>query len=63
MSLIPRFSHSPKVQARNPKKVYVMDMGLYTENSISTSENMDRHFENLIYFHLRHTQTDILLQG
>lgn len=53
IDLIPRFSHSLKVQARNPKKVYVMDMGLYTENSISTSENMGRRFENLIYLNLR----------
>lgn len=47
------FSHSLKVQARNPKKVYVMDMGLYTENSVSTSDNMGRRLENLIFLHLR----------
>ena len=59
IDLMPRFSHSLKVQARNPKKVYVMDMGLYTENSISTSENMGRRFENLIYLHLRRTHKQI----
>ena len=47
------FSHSLKVQARNPKKVYVMDMGLYTENSVTTSENTGRRLENLIFLHLR----------
>jgi uncharacterized protein len=47
------FSPSLKVQARNPKKVYVMDMGLYTENSVSTSDNMGRRLENLIFLHLR----------
>lgn len=50
---IPMFSHSLKIQARNPKKIYVMDMGIYTENSISTSDNMGRRLENLIFLHLR----------
>ncbi|SBV97531.1 conserved hypothetical protein [uncultured Dysgonomonas sp.] len=53
LEFMPMFSHSLKIQARNPKKVYVMDMGLYTENSISTSENMGRRLENLIFLHLR----------
>ena len=50
---VPLFNHSLKVQARNPKKVYVMDMGLYTENSIATTENMGRRLENLVFLHLR----------
>ncbi|TFD93765.1 ATP-binding protein [Dysgonomonas capnocytophagoides] len=53
LEFMPMFSHSLKIQARNPKKVYVMDMGLYTENSISTSENTGRRLENLIFLHLR----------
>jgi len=53
LEFVPMFSHSLKVQARNPKKVYAMDMGLYTENSISTSDNMGRRLENLIFLHLR----------
>ncbi|WP_369403719.1 ATP-binding protein [Geofilum rubicundum] len=53
LEFIPIFSHSLKVQARNPKKVYVMDMGLYTETSLSTSDNMGRRLENLIFLHLR----------
>ena len=53
LEFVPQFSHSLKAQARNPKKVYVMDMGLYTENSISTSENQGRRLENLIFLHLR----------
>ena len=53
LDFIPMFSDSLKVQARNPKKVYVMDMGLYTENSISTSDNMGRRLENLVFLHLR----------
>jgi uncharacterized protein len=53
LEFIPIFSHSLKVQTRNPKKVYVMDMGLYTETSLSTSDNMGRRLENLIFLHLR----------
>ncbi len=53
LEFVPIFSHSLKVQARNPKKVYIMDMGLYTENSVSTSDNMGRRLENLIFLHLR----------
>lgn len=53
LEFIPMFSHSLKVQSRNPKKVYVMDMGLYTENSISTTDNMGRRLENLVFLHLR----------
>lgn len=53
LEFLPMFSHSLKVQARNPKKVYVMDMGLYTENSVTTSENTGRRLENLIFLHFR----------
>lgn len=53
LEFVPISNHSLKVQARNPKKVYIMDMGLYTENSISISDNMGRRLENLIFLHLR----------
>lgn len=53
LEFVPIFSHSLKVQARNPKKVYVMDLGIYTENAVSTSDNMGRRLENLIFLHLR----------
>jgi predicted AAA+ superfamily ATPase len=53
LEFIPIFSHSLKVQARNPKKVYVMDLGIYTENAVSTSDNMGRRLENLVFLHLR----------
>jgi predicted AAA+ superfamily ATPase len=53
LDFVPVFSHSLKVQARNPKKIYVMDMGIYAENSVSTSDNMGRRLENLIFLHLR----------
>ncbi|MDP3437372.1 MAG: ATP-binding protein [Bacteroidales bacterium] len=53
LEFVPVFSHSLKVQARNPKKVYVMDLGIYTENSVSKSDNMGRRLENLVFLHLR----------
>lgn len=53
LDFIPMFSHSLKIQARNPKKVYVTDMGLYTENTLSTSDNMGRRLENLVFLYLR----------
>jgi predicted AAA+ superfamily ATPase len=59
LEFVPMFNHSLKVQARNPKKVYVMDTGLYTENSISTSENIGRRFENLVFLHLRRRHKQI----
>lgn len=49
----PLFDHSLKVQARNPKKVYVMDMGIYSEVSMTTSENIGRRLENVIFLSLR----------
>ena len=61
LEFVPIFNHSLKVQARNPKKVYIMDMGLYTENSISISDNMGRRLENLIFLHLRRKYKHIFL--
>ena len=59
LDFVPMFSHSLKAQARNPRKVYVMDMGLYNENAVSMSENMGRRLENLIFLHLRRTHKNI----
>ena len=56
---VPLFSHSLKVQARNPKKVYTMDLGLYTQNTLSTSENRGKRLENLVFLHLRRKHKDI----
>lgn len=53
LDFVPLFNHSLKVQARNPKKVYVMDMGIYSEVSVTTSDNSGRRLENLIFLHLR----------
>jgi predicted AAA+ superfamily ATPase len=53
---LPKFSYSLKVQIRNPKKVYAIDLGLFTENSVSFSEESGRRLENAVYLFLR-TQT------
>lgn len=53
IELLPLYNHSLKVQARNPKKVYVMDLGIYSELSVSTSDNLGRRFENLVFLELR----------
>jgi predicted AAA+ superfamily ATPase len=53
LEFVPMFSHSLKAQARNPKKVYVMDLGIYTANAVSASDNKGRRLENLVFLHLR----------
>jgi len=53
LDFVPLYNHSLKVQARNPKKVYVLDMGIYSEISVSTSDNRGRRLENLVFLQLR----------
>jgi uncharacterized protein len=53
VQFLPMFSYSLKKQIRNPKKVYSIDLGLFTENSIVFSEENGRRIENLVYLHLR----------
>ena len=56
---VPLFSNSLKVQSRNPKKVYTVDLGLYTQNAISTGESNGKRLENLVFLHLRRKYKDI----
>ena len=51
--LVPRFDHSLKVQAVNPKKVYGIDTGLVNFNSLSSSPDYGRLLENHVYLELR----------
>ncbi len=53
VQFLPQFSHSLKKQIRNPKKVYAIDLGLFTENSIVFSDENGRRLENTVYLHLR----------
>ncbi len=50
---VPMFSYSLKTQLRNQRKVYSIDLGLFTNLSIVFSEENGRRLENLVYLHLR----------
>jgi predicted AAA+ superfamily ATPase len=54
IDFLPKFDYSLKAQARNPKKIYAMDMGLVSVLSDSFSANEGHRLENLVYLHLRH---------
>lgn len=49
VQFIPKFSYSLQKQIRNPKKVYVIDLGLFEHASLAFSEEKGRRLENLIF--------------
>ena len=53
VQFLPMFSHSLKKQIRNQKKVYAIDLGMFTENSIVFSDESGRRLENTVFLHLR----------
>ena len=53
LDFLPMFSYSLKTQTRNLKKVYAVDMGIYSQNSTIFSDNLGRRLENTVYMHLR----------
>ena len=59
VEFVPRFDYSIKSQARNPKKIYVMDTGLINVVSTSFTEDFGRKLENMVYLHLRRTYSNI----
>jgi hypothetical protein len=59
VDFIPQFSYSAKVQMRNPKKVYAIDMGLVNAVSSSFSQNAGRKLENLVFLHFRMLRKDV----
>jgi predicted AAA+ superfamily ATPase len=59
VDFIPQFSYSIKVQMRNPKKVYAIDLGLVEVVASSFSQNIGRKLENLIFLHLRSAYKEI----
>jgi len=59
IQFVPKFSYSLQVQIRNPKKVYAIDMGLFTHNSITFSEEKGRRLENMVYLHYRRLGKEI----
>src|SRR5690606_41478351 len=40
-------------QISKPKKVYIIDLGLFTHNSITFTEEKGRRLENLVFLHYR----------
>ncbi|MCU0415650.1 MAG: ATP-binding protein [Cytophagaceae bacterium] len=50
---LPKFDYSLQVQIRNPKKVYAIDLGLFSYNSVVFTEEHGRRLENLVYLHYR----------
>ena len=59
IEFIPQFSYSLKSQARNPKKVYALDLGFVSEVATNYTDNLGQRFENLIYLHLRRKFRDL----
>lgn len=59
LEFVPIFSYSQKVQARNPKKVYAMDLGLVNEASANFTDDTGHKLENLIFLHLRRKTSNI----
>lgn len=59
IQFIPKFSYSLKVQIRNPKKVYAIDLGLITHNAVTFSKDMGRKLENLVFLHYRRLGKEI----
>jgi hypothetical protein len=59
VEFVPQFSYSLKAQARNPKKVYAIDLGFVSEVATLFTDNLGRRFENLIYLHLRRKYSEI----
>ena len=53
MEFVSQFSYSLKARARNPKKVYAIDTGIISATSTSSTDDIGRRLENLIYLHLR----------
>ncbi len=51
VQFVPKFSYSMQKQIRNPKKVYVIDLGLFEHASLAFSEEKGRRLENLVFLH------------
>jgi predicted AAA+ superfamily ATPase len=59
VQFVPQFSFSLKKQIRNPEKVYVIDLGLFNENSTVFTPELGRKLENTVYLHLRRKYSEI----
>jgi predicted AAA+ superfamily ATPase len=56
---IPKYSHSLRARAINPRKVYAIDNGLIAANSKSPTPDEGRKLENLVFLTLRRHYKEI----
>ncbi|MFT3741166.1 MAG: ATP-binding protein [Gammaproteobacteria bacterium] len=56
---VPLFAESIRKVQTSPKKIYLVDSGLYYAYSNSFSQNLGRIFENFIYLELRRSKHEI----
>jgi len=56
---VPLFSYKLKIQIRNPKKIYAIDNGLITANSLSFSNDKGKLLENLVFITIRKNTKEI----
>jgi predicted AAA+ superfamily ATPase len=56
---LPRFSYSYKQQQVNPKKIYSIDNGFSSNNSVSFSKDYGKMLENLVFLALRRNYKNI----
>lgn len=56
---VQRFDFSLKKQQVSPRKVYSIDNGLISTNSVSFSSNRGRMLENTVFLHLRRSYSEI----
>jgi len=54
-----RFDYSIKKQIINPKKIYSIDNGMCSVNSISFSSDKGRMLENIVFINLRHNYKNL----
>jgi uncharacterized protein len=57
--LVPKYDSSLKVQAKNPRKVYIIDQGLANFSSASGSPDKGRLLENTLFLEIRRSSQKI----
>lgn len=57
LSFVKRFSFKVKEVEKSPRKVYSIDTGLSNVMEVSLTENLGRHFENIVYLELLRQKT------
>jgi len=59
IDFVSQFHYSYKVQMRNPKKVYALDLGIVSTLTSSFSQDNGRKLENMVFLHLRASYKEI----